>query len=176
MKIKIESEEELYNSFDQFEETLSEDLISYINNKSELTSIKQKEDIEIISTKKIDENKFRKSFEKYCDEQLIRINRQQKINKTKQIGMLIVGIIFIIFSILLTDKMNVIILEIISTIGSFSIWESANSWLLQSKTIKFNKLRAIKLKNSEIKFENLKEYLLGIGADLSKKVSFQFVF
>ena len=157
MKIKIESEEELYNSFDQFEETLSEDLISYINNKSELTSIKQKEDIEIISTKKIDENKFRKSFEKYCDEQLIRINRQQKINKTKQIGMLIVGIIFIIFSILLTDKMNVIILEIISTIGSFSIWESANSWLLQSKTIKFNKLRAIKLKNSEIKFENLKE-------------------
>ncbi len=153
MKIKIENENELYNSFDNFEETLSEDLISYINNKSEISSIKEKEDIEIISAKKIDENKFKKSFEKYCDEQLILINRQQKINRTKQIGMLIVGIVFIIFSILLTDKINIIILEIISTIGSFSIWESANSWLLQSKAIKFNKLKAMKLKNSEIKFE-----------------------
>ena len=154
MKIKINNEDELYNSFDKFEETLSEDLIAYINNKSEIASIKQKEDIEIVSEKKIDENKFKKSFEKYCDEQLILINRQQKINRTKQIGMLIVGIIFIIFSILLTDKISIIILEIISTIGSFSIWESANSWLLQSKAIKLNKLRTMKLKNSEIKFEN----------------------
>ncbi len=153
MKIKISDEHELYNSFDKFEETLSEDLISYINNKEEIASIKEKENIEIISTKKIDENKFKKSFQKYCDEQLIVINRQQKINRTKQIGMLFVGIIFIIFSIILTDKINLIILEIISTIGSFSIWESANSWLLQSKAIKFNKLKAIKLKNSEIKFE-----------------------
>ena len=155
MKIKIDNENELYNPFDKFEETLSEDLISYINNKTEISSIKEKEDIEVITSKKIDENKFKKSFEKYCNEQLILINRQQKINRTKQIGMLIVGIIFIIFSILLTDKINIIILEIISTIGSFSIWESANSWLLQSKAIKFKKLRAIKLKNSKIKFENL---------------------
>ena len=153
MKIKINSENDLYNPFDKFEETLSEDLISYINNKSEVASINQKEDIEIISSEKIDENKFKKSFEKYCNEQLILINRQQMINRTKQLGMLIVGIIFIMFSILLTDKINIIILEIISTIGSFSIWESANSWLLQSKAIKLNKLRALKLKNSEIKFE-----------------------
>ena len=157
MRIKIENEDELYNQFDEFEETLSEDLISYINNKSEITSIKEKEDIEVISTNKIDENKFKKSFEKYCDEQLILINRQQNINRTKKIGMLIVGIVFIIFSILLTDKINLIVLEIISTIGSFSIWESANSWLLQSKAIKFNKKRALKLRNSEIKFKNLEK-------------------
>ena len=157
MKIKIDNEDELYNSFDKFGETLSEDLISYINNREEVTSIKEKEDIEIISTKKIDKDKFKKSFQKYCDEQLILINRQQRINRTKQIGMLIVGIVFIIFSILLADKINIIILEIISTIGSFSIWESANSWLLQSKTIKFKKLKAMKLKNSEIKFENLEK-------------------
>ena len=152
MKIKISNEDELYNSFDKYGETLSEDLISYINNKSEIALTNVKEDIEIISSKKIDENKFKNSFEKYCDEQLILLNRQQKVNKTKQIGMLLVGIVFIIFSILLTDKINLIILEIISTIGSFSIWESANSWLLQSKVIKFNKLRVMKLKNSEIKF------------------------
>ena len=90
MKIKIDNEDELYNSFDKFEETLSEDLLSFINNKAEVASIKEKEEIEIISTNKIDENKFKKSFEKYCDEQLILVNRQQKINRTKQIGMLLV--------------------------------------------------------------------------------------
>ena len=153
MKIKISNEDELYNSFDKFEETLSEDLISYINNKAEVAPIKEKEDIEIVSANKIDEDKFKKSFEKYCNEQLMLVNRQQRINRTKQIGMLMVGIVFIILSILLTDKINIIILEIVSTIGSFSIWESANSWLLESKVIKFNKLKAMKLKDTEIKFE-----------------------
>ncbi len=157
MKIHINNEEELYNSFDKFEETLSEDLISYINNREEISSIKEKEDIEINSTKKIDEDKFRKAFEKYCDEQLLLINKRKKINRTKQIWMLIVGIVFIIFSLVLADKINLITLEIISTIGSFSIWESANSWLLESKTIRFSKLKAEKLKNSEIKFVNTDE-------------------
>ena len=157
MKIKVDNENELYNPFDKFGETLSENLISYINNKEEITLMNEKEDIEIISSKKIDENKFKKSFQNYCNEQLIIIKRQQKINSTKQIGMLFLGIIFIIFSILLIDKINLIFQEIISTIGSFSIWESANSWLLQSKTIKYNKLKILKLKKSEIKFETCKQ-------------------
>ena len=36
MKININEEDELYNSFDKFEETLSEDLITYINIKLKL--------------------------------------------------------------------------------------------------------------------------------------------
>ena len=153
MKIKIDNESELYNSFDKYEETLSEDLISYINNKEEVSSAREKETIELISKEKIDKDKFKKAFEKYCNEQLMLIKRKQKINSTKQIWLLALGIIFIIFSITLADKFNVIVLEIISTIGSFSIWESANSWLLQSKVIKFEKLKILRLKSCEIKFE-----------------------
>lgn len=154
MRINIDKEDELYNSFDKFEETLSEDLITYINNKAETTLITEKEKIEIISAEKLDVEKFKKAFERYCNEQLLLINRHQKMNRTKQIWLLIVGVLFIAFSISLTDKINAIVLEVISTIGSFSIWESANSWLLESKSIKFNKLKIIKLKNCEIKFRN----------------------
>ena len=154
MKIKIDNENELYNSFDKYEETLSEDLITYMNNKEEVVPIKERETIELISSQKIDENKFKKAFEKYCNEQLMIIKKKKKINNTKQIWLLVLGIIFIIFSVALADKLNVIVLEIISTIGSFSIWESANSWLLESKVIKFEMLKVLKLKNSEIKFEN----------------------
>ena len=120
MKINIDREDELYNTFDKFDETLSEDLITYINNKAEMTLIKEKENIE---------------------------------NRTKEIWLLIIGILFIAFSISLADKINVIVLEIISTIGSFSIWEAANSWLLESKSIKLDKLKILKLKNSEIRFK-----------------------
>ena len=153
MKINIDREDELYNTFDKFDETLSEDLITYINNKAEMTLIKEKENIEIISTEKIDEDKFKKAFEKYCNEQFFKINRHQKLNRTKEIWLLIIGILFIAFSISLADKINVIVLEIISTIGSFSIWEAANSWLLESKSIKLDKLKILKLKNSEIRFK-----------------------
>ena len=152
MEIRIENENELYNSFDKFEETLSEDLISYITNKESITPIKEKETIKIYSKEKLNEDKFKNAFNKYCEEQLILLKRKQRINSTKQIWLLLIGILFIIFSITLTDKINVIVLEIVSTIGSFSIWESANSWLLQSKAIKFDKLKILKLKNSEIKF------------------------
>ena len=110
MKIKIHNESELYNTFDKFNETLSEDLISYINNKAEIFSLRNNDAIEIISSKKIDENKFNNAFQNYCDEQLLLINRRQKLNGTKEIWLLLVGILFIIFSITLTDKINIIIL------------------------------------------------------------------
>ena len=57
------------------------------------------------------------------------------------------------FSLIFSENMNVIFLEIVSTIGSFSIWESANSWIVQRKMIAGKKLRLKKLKNAEIKFE-----------------------
>ena len=156
MKVKINNESELYNTFDKFDETLSEDLISYINNKSQVFSLRNNEPIEIISFMKIDENKFNNAFQKYCNEQLLLVNRRQKLNTTKEIWLLLIGIIFIIFSITLTNKINVIILNIISTIGSFSIWEASNSWLLESKNIKFNKIKTMRLKDIKIeyKYEN----------------------
>ena len=149
IKINIKDEEELYNSFDKYGETLSEDLISYINSKA---LINDNYDIEIISKNKVNQEKFNNAFLNYCDDELKRIDIKYKINKTKQIWMLMIGIIFIAFSIILTNKVNLIILEIISTIGSFSIWESADSFLLESKAIKFDKYKMIKLKNSNIKY------------------------
>ena len=57
-----------------------------------------------------------------------------------------IGIVLIIFTILLTDKINIINLEIISTIGSFSIWESSNSWLFKMVKI----MRVFKYKNIKL--------------------------
>ena len=154
IEINIKEESDLYNLFDKYNKTLSEDFISYIDAKAELSNIKDKIQIEIISDKDIDKELLKNTFIEYYDEQIVLINREAKLNRTKQIWLFVIGIIFIAISLTLNNISNTIILEIISTIGSFSIWESANSWLLESKYIKVRKLKMIKLKNSNIVFKS----------------------
>ena len=74
-------------------------------------------------------------------------------NTTKQIWLLSLGIIFIGFSLIFSNKINIILLEIISTIGSFSIWESANSRLIERKVIAGKKIKLKRLENADIKFD-----------------------
>ena len=153
IQLNIENEEQLYNSFDKFNNTLSDDVYSYINNRIEFTNITDKIEIKINSNEKIDSDHFIQVYNAYIDEQLKLAQKESKFNTTKQIWLLGIGILFIIFSLLFSEKINVIVLEIISTIGSFSIWESANSWLIERKIIKGKKIRLRRLKNAEIKFE-----------------------
>ena len=153
IQLNIENEEQLYNSFDKFNNTLSDDVYSYINNRIEFTNITDKIEIKINSNEKIDSDHFIQAYNAYIDEQLKLAQKESKFNTTKQIWLLGIGILFIIFSLIFSEKINVIVLEIISTIGSFSIWESANSWLIERKIIKGKKIRLRRLKNAEIKFE-----------------------
>ena len=153
IQLNIENEEQLYNSFDKFNNTLSDDVYSYINNRMEFAHITDKIEIKLHSNERIDNDNFIQSYNNYIDEQLKLAQKESKFNTTKQIWLLGIGILFIIFSLIFSEKINVIVLEIISTIGSFSIWESANSWLIERKIIKGKKIRLRRLKNAEIKFE-----------------------
>ena len=153
IQLNIDNEENLYNSFDKFSKTLSDDVYSYINNRIEFAHVTDKIKIEVNSKNKIDNNNFIQAYNTYIDEQIKLVEREGKFNTTKQIWLLCTGILFIMFSLIFSENMNVIFLEIVSTIGSFSIWESANSWIVQRKMIAGKKLRLKKLKNAEIKFE-----------------------
>ena len=66
--------------------------------------------------------------------------------------MLCIGIAFILISILVSEKVNAIVLEIIAAIGSFSVWEFANSWLVEKKRLRKEKIKLIRLKKSDINF------------------------
>ncbi len=153
ININVNDEKELYNTFDKYNETLSEDLLSYINDKNELLNLKENILIEIIMATNIDEKRFIDCFENYCNNRLELVEIEERINITKMLYLLMIGMMFIMFSMILNNKVNIIILEIISTIGSFSIWESANSWFIERKVIRLNKLKSLRLKNSKIIFK-----------------------
>jgi len=67
---------------------------------------------------------------------------------------IITGLIFISISFVLNNISESLLYTVISTVGSFSIWESANSWLVERKKIKFNKFKLMKLKKSNIVCKN----------------------
>ena len=152
IQLNVKNEEDLYNSFDKFNKTLSDDVYSYINNRVELAHITDKIVIEVNPENKIDSNNFIQAYNTYIDEQRELVEKEGKFNTTKQIWLLSIGILFIVLSLILSEKLNVVFLEIISTIGSFSIWESANSWLIERKIVKAKKMKLKWLKNAEIMF------------------------
>lgn len=150
INLNIQNEDDLYNSFDSFGKSLSEDVISYIIDKSELVGVKDKIHINLISKLHLNEEQFKNAFHNYIREQNILLEKEKRANTIKQVIMLLVGIFFIGLSILLSSISKHIILEIISTLGSFSIWESAGSWLIESKKINVKKIKLNKLSESYI--------------------------
>ena len=151
VNIYIDNENELYNSFDEYNKSLSEDVYAFILRKLEFSHIRDKKKIVIISKNNVNKEEFIKAYNNYLDEEIELAIKEEKFNFTKQIWMLGIGIIFILLSIWLSSKeINVVLSEIIATIGSFSIWEAANSWLLERKRIKGNKIKLKLLKKVEI--------------------------
>ena len=62
IQLNIENEEQLYNSFDKFNNTLSDDVYSYINNRIEFANITDKIEIKINSNEKIDSDHFIQAY------------------------------------------------------------------------------------------------------------------
>ena len=153
ININVKDENVLYNSFNEFNKTLSDDVYNYIKSREKLAHLTDKIQLNLISSEDINKDNFIEAFHNYIDEQLELNKKEIKFSVQNQIWMLLIGIIFIIFSIGLSQKLNEVIIKIIATIGSFSIWESANSFLVVRRRLKAKKLRLYRLKNCEIIFK-----------------------
>lgn len=136
VKIYVENEKELYNSFDKEKTTLNSDLTSYIRECMSERKIGEKIALTITSPAKIDENKFRVAADKFIIKQKRSLNKEAKAYSLQSIMLLIVGIAFVVLGIVLGNSINIVIATIISTIGSFSIWEAANRWLIELPRIR----------------------------------------
>lgn len=161
--INVDEEKDLYNSFDKFNKTVSEDVISYIMNKAEFVGITESIEIDVECKNDVNIDCFSNAYKQYIEDQMNLVKKESKLNTTKQIWLFVMGVLFITMSLVLSGIVNVIILEIISTIGSFSIWESANSWLIERKTLKIKKLKLNKLLKAKI---NLKNELILKNSDI----------
>lgn len=146
VKVRIHDENELYNSFDEDRKTLSTDIMDYMYEQSSKKGLFDKLVIHIVSDSPVDEENFRQAFKCYLEFQQDQIKKTKRRNQIKQLWMFMIGVFFISFGIILSGRLPVLIGEIISTIGAFSLWETADIWIVE------NPENRIKLKWIELLF------------------------
>ena len=151
IKIKVHDESELYNRFDGERLTPNDEVVSYIAGKIPNRRYKQKTDLEIISDNAVDRAQFKKALDALVDTEEAANRLELRKTRLKQVFLVIVGIAFIALSFYLTRFEIKMIAEISSIIGSFSIWEATNIWLIESKRLYATRRRLEKMKDTQIK-------------------------
>ena len=155
VKLRIHSENELYNPFDEDNKTLSSDVADYLYDRYKDKGLLDKLEIHVISDENIDIEKLRSAFFSYCESQRIHYLKEKKRNMLKQFWMFGIGVLFIAFGLYTSDKLPALIGEIISTIGAFAMWETASIWIVENPENRI-KQRWIKLiTQTEITCETL---------------------
>ena len=132
IKLRIHSENELYNPFDEDNKTLSSDVTDYLYERYKEKRLRDKLEVHITSDENIDIEKLRSAFLGYCDSMRIHLSKEKKGNMIKQFWMFGIGVLFIAFGLYASDKLPALTGEIISTIGAFSMWEAASIWIVEN--------------------------------------------
>lgn len=153
INIKIHAESDLYNPFDESKSTLNGDVVEYIANSLEKRKIQEKIILSIKSDTPVDSERVRKAFQNLIVEKKNQIKKQRKLNMLKQLRLLIIGVVFIALVIFLNNKLDPLLVELISIVGSFSVWEAANIWIVENPKIHWENRFLQYLNSTKIEFD-----------------------
>jgi hypothetical protein len=128
IEIKVENEEDLYNPFDNRNRTLSDDFVNYIITCLKDRSFKEETRL-VIMGNKIDTKKLETAMQSAYESKRRLLKIERRAYQFKCLRLLFIGILFVVIGIAFAGKMNEVVGAIVSTIGSFSIWEAANIWI-----------------------------------------------
>lgn len=100
-----------------------------------------------------DRDKFCSAYKKYYDLKFNDKNVDLKINLWKAIGLMALGITFLVVSFLLSNHVDEPILnELLAVVASFSMWESVDCILLERSSIRTEKFNNAQLLLSDLEF------------------------
>lgn len=154
IRIKIDREEDLYCSFDESGLTFNDEVLSYINKALSERHKIEKLRLHFISPIDLDESRLEQAIGKYKDSLVRNVKREKKSSWLNSLRLLLIGVIFIILGLVFENKMGAVAAAIVSTIGSFSVWEAANVWIQEFPLIRA-KVRAVSfLRDSELIIED----------------------
>ena len=152
IKLKIHEENDLYNPLDPDRELLSDEVVSYIVRKYSEKNVRGSHVIRIISDTPLDEERVRKNIRRYTEQEDGIVSRKQKSSSLKQLWLALIGVAFIAVWLILAANTENVIVEVLSIIGSFAIWEAANIWIVERPSMRLERLRLKRLMDTEIIF------------------------
>lgn len=156
INIYIENESDIYNSFDKNHLHVSEDLRAYISDRLKERPIGEKVRFVFSSPNTIDKEQVKKAFDQFMEELANRLEKERKQSLFQCLRLLLIGVLFVVIGVISEPYTNTVIAAIISTIGSFSIWEAANRWLIELPNIKVMNRMASFLKVYELEIKQEK--------------------
>ena len=152
INLKIKTESDLYSPFDP-EKSLNEDVKTYIIQKTTEKRPNEGVKIRIICPEPVNEQDVKNAISKWIDTSQMEMKRLARKNLVKMIWLFIIGIVLISLSLFLQPKISTLLFTIITTVGTFSIWEGASIWIIQGPDLRIRKkLFEHTINSTEIEF------------------------
>ena len=126
IKIKIHEEVELYNPFDPEGSELSDEVIAYIVRK------------------------YQNSFLDYARKEEMILGKVRNRTTLKQLTMFVIGILAISLWLFVARRTENLLVEILSIIGSFALWEAVNIWIVEKPVMRMEENRLKKMMQAEV--------------------------
>lgn len=150
IKVKVSDEDDVYNKYDPNDLTLNNDMLDYIKGFSADCRKAEKILIDFICDKSLDEDKLQKAFHATVENETKQLHQEKKRNNVKQLWMSGIGSLFILVGILLENNVSELTTAILSTIGSFSLWEAAAIWIIENPANRMKRRWLKNLKKTEV--------------------------
>ncbi len=154
IRVKIDREEDLYCGFDEAGLTLSDDVLAYMIKALEGRRAGEKLRLCFVSALDLDEDRLERAIGQYMRSVECSVRRLKRSSWLNSLRLLAIGVIFIVLGLVFTDKMGAVAAAIVSTIGSFSVWEAANVWIQEFPAIRAKERAVSFLKQSELVIED----------------------
>ncbi len=140
IKLQIDDEKELFSTLNPDEESFTDGIKSYILRNLSKADIDHKITIRFFSSRPVSEDRIKKAVDTWIKEEKADLHEKNRDNMRHQFWMFGIGVVFLSLAIFLQPKVNLIWFTILSTIGSLSLWEAANIWIIENpKMLKIKK-------------------------------------
>ena len=136
--LKINQEKDLYHPLDP-EKNLSEDVKTYINGKTKLMRAREGVHVRIVSKEPVCEADVRAAFQRWGEETRAEMKQAARKNLIKMIWLFLFGILVIALALFLQSRVSTLLYTIITTVGTFSIWEGASVWIIKGPELRAQK-------------------------------------
>lgn len=154
IRVKIDREEDLYCGFDETGLTLSDNVLVYITKTLEGLRRGEKLRLCFVSALDLDEGRLEEAIAQYMRSVERSVKRLKRSSWLNSLRLLAIGVIFIVLGLVFESKMGAVLAAIVSTIGSFSVWEAANVWIQEFPAIRVKERAVSFLKQSELVIED----------------------
>jgi hypothetical protein len=86
----------------------------------------------------------------YIENEKNALKKKQHLASIRQVRLFVIGIIFISIWLIISANIENILVEVLSIIGSFAIWEAADIWIVGKPEIRVKKRILQRLQETNI--------------------------